>query len=50
MHKYALSTNYLQWKENDQSKRLVVHIDEWPKATWNIASFINSMHLGSTNK
>ena len=24
MHRYALSANYLQWKENDQSKRLAV--------------------------
>ena len=50
MHRYALSTNYLQWKENYQSKRLVVYIDGRPKAIGNIVGFINSTHLGSTNK
>ena len=48
--RYALLANYLQWKENDQSKRLVVYIDGRPKATGNIAGFINSMCPGSTNK
>ena len=50
MHRYALSANYLQCKVNDKSKRLIVYIDGRPKETGNIAGFINSMHLGSTNK
>ena len=50
MRRYELSTNYIQQKENDQSKRLVVYIDGRPKEIGNIASFINSMCLGSTNK
>ena len=50
MCRYALSANYLQWKENDQSKRLFVYIDGRPKEIGNIVGFINSMHPGSTNK
>ena len=50
MSRYALSKNYLQWKENDQSKRLVMYIDGRPKAIGNIVDFTNSIHLGSTNK
>ena len=50
MCRYALSKNYLQWKENDQSKRLVVYINGRKKAIVNIANFINSTHPGSTNK
>ena len=50
MCRYALSTNYLQWKENDQSKRLVVYIDGRPKEIGNIVGFINSTCSRSTNK
>ena len=50
IRRYALSTNYLQWKENDQSKRLDVYIDGRPKATKKIVGFINSTCLGSTIK
>ena len=50
MCRYALSTNYLQWKENDHSKRLDVYIDGRPKEIGNIANFINSTCPRSTNK
>ena len=50
MHMYALSANYLQWKENDQSKRLAVYIDGKQKETGNMEDFINSKHPRSTNK
>lgn len=50
MHRYALSANYIQQKDNDQSKWVAVYIDGRPKATGNIAGFINSTQPGSTNK
>ena len=50
MCRYELSENYLQWEENDQSKRLAMWIDGRPKETGNIVGFINSMHPGLTNK
>ena len=42
MHRYALSTNYIQWKENNHSKKFAMYIDGRPKAIGNVASFINS--------
>lgn len=42
MRRYALSTNYIQQKDNDQSKRVAVYIDGRPKEIGNIAGFINS--------
>lgn len=42
MHRYASSSNYLQYEENDQSKKLTMYVDGMPKATGNIAGFINS--------
>ena len=42
MPRYALSANYIQWKENDQSKRFAMYIDGRSKATSNIAGFTNS--------
>ena len=50
MHRYALLANYLQWKENDQIKRLAVYIDGRKKAIGNIANFIKSTCPVSTNK
>ena len=50
MHRYALSTNYIQWKENDQSKIFSMYIDGRPKATGNIVGFINSVWPSSTSK
>ena len=41
MHRYALLANYLQWKENYQSKKKVVYIDGWPKKRGNIVGFMN---------
>ena len=42
MRRYALSANYIQLKENDQSKIFSMYIDGRPKATGNIVGFINS--------
>ncbi len=42
MHRYAFSPNYIQCKENDQSKRPTMYIDGRPKAIGNITGFINS--------
>ena len=50
MHRYALSQNYIHYKENDKSKRFAMYIDGIPKATGNIARFINSSRPMSTNK
>ena len=50
MHRYALSANYIQQQDNNQSKSVAIYIDGRPKATGNIASFINSTRPGSTIK
>ena len=50
MRRYALSTNYIQQKENDQSKIFSMYIDGRPKATSNIEGFINSTRPSSTSK
>ena len=50
MCRYALSANYIQWKENDQSKKKSMYIDGRLKETGNIAGFINSTRPSSTNK
>ena len=50
MHRYALSANYIQWKENDHSKRFAMYIDGRPKAIGNVVGFINSMRPSSTSK
>ena len=50
MRRYALLTNYIQQKENDQSKRFSMYIDGRPKETGNIAGIINSTRPSSTSK
>ena len=50
MCRYALLANYIQQKKNDQSKRFSMYIDGRPKATINIAGFINSTRPSSTSK
>ena len=50
MHRYALSANYIQWKENDHSKIFAMYIDGRPKEIGNISSFINSTWPSSTSK
>ena len=50
MHRYGLSANYLQLKDKDQNKGVMVYIDGRPKSTGNIAGFINSTQPVSTIK
>ena len=50
MHRYRVSANYIQWKENDQSKRFAMYIDGRPKAIGTISGFINSTQPSSTSK
>ena len=50
MHRYRLSTNYLQLKDKDQNKGVTLYINRRPKATRNITGFINSTQPGSTLK
>ena len=50
MHRYGLSTNYIQLKEKDQNKGATLYIDRRPKITGNIVRFINSTQPGSTLK
>ena len=50
MRRYALSANYIQQQDNNQSKSVAIYIDGRPKATGNIARFINSSQPMSTNK
>jgi hypothetical protein len=47
---YRVSANYLQLKDNNQNKGLSMYIDGRPKASGNIAGFINSTQPRSTNK
>ena len=50
MHRYRLSANNLELKNNNQSKGASMHIDGRPKALGIIAGFINNTQPGSTNK
>ena len=50
MCRHALSGNYIQWKENYQSKKNSMYIDGRPKATSNIVGFINSTWPSLTSK
>ena len=50
MLRYAVATNYIQLRNNDQHKLAIMYIDGRPKASGNIAGFINSTQLGTTNK
>ena len=50
MRRYGLSTNYIQLKDKAQNKGATLYIDGRPKATWNLAGFINSTQPGSTIK
>ncbi len=50
MRRYALSENYIQQQDNNQSKSVAIYIDGRPKAIGNIAGFINSTRPGSTIK
>ena len=50
MHRYGLSTNYLQLKDKDPNKWETLYIDGRPKSTRNIAGFINNTQPGSTLK
>ena len=50
MRRYALSANYIQQQDNNQSKSVAIYIDGRPKATGNIVGFINSTRPGSTIK
>ena len=50
MHRYGLSTNYIQLKEKSQNKVAKIYMDGRPKTTGNIAGFIKSTQPGSTPK
>jgi hypothetical protein len=42
MQRYRVATNYIQLLDKNQNKGATMYIDERPKATGNIAGFINS--------
>ena len=50
IRKYGLLANYLQIKDKDQNKGATLYTNGRPKATGNIAGFINSTQLGSKLK
>jgi hypothetical protein len=50
MRRYGLSANYLELKNNNQSKIASMYIDGRPKASGNIAGFINNTQPRGTNK
>ena len=47
---YGLEANYFQLLDNNMNKGATVYIDGRPKASGNIAGFINSTRPGSTHK
>ena len=42
MQRYALATNYIQLINKDKNKGVTIYIDGRPKASNNIAGFINN--------
>jgi hypothetical protein len=50
MRRYGLVANYIQIKDNYQNKGEIIYIEERPKATGNIAGFINSTRPATINK
>jgi hypothetical protein len=42
MRRYGVAANYIQLLDNNQNKGATMYIDGRPKATGNIAGFINS--------
>jgi hypothetical protein len=50
MRIYGVSANYFQLKHNNENKGSTMYIDGRPKASGNIAGFINSTHPRDTNK
>jgi SET domain-containing protein len=50
MRRYTLATNYIQLKDNNKNKGENMYIDGRPKASGNIASFINSTRPEMTRK
>ena len=50
MRRYGVAENCIQLKYRDHNKRESMYIDGSPKATGNIAGFINSTRLATTNK
>jgi hypothetical protein len=50
MQRYRVAANYIQLVDNNQNKGATMYIDGRPKASGNIAGFINSTRPGTTTK
>ena len=50
MQRYGVAANYIQLVYNNQNKGATIYIDGRPKATGNIAGFINSTRPVATTK
>ena len=50
MRRYKFVANYIQLLDNNQNKGATMYISGRPKASKNIAGFINSTQPGTTNK
>ena len=50
MQRYEVAANYIQLLDNNQNKGETMYIDGRPKATGNIAGFINSIRPVETTK
>ena len=50
MRRYAVATNYIQLINKDKNKGATIYIDGRPKASDNIAGFINNTQPETTNK
>jgi hypothetical protein len=50
MRRYGVAANYIQLLDNNQNKGATMYIDGRPKATGNIAGFINSTRPVATTK
>ena len=50
MQRYSLAANYIQLINKDKNKGATIYIDGRPKASRNIAGFINNTRPETTNK
>jgi len=50
MRRYALTANYIKLINKDKNKGATIYIDGRPKASSNIARFINNTGPETTNK
>ena len=50
MRRYRVAANYIQLTEHNNNKGVTMYIDGRPKASGNVAGFVNSTRPLTTNK